>query len=684
MIPQALVTITLKQVAGISPGLLSSAQRPYILARIGNRPFGRSRLLHAPGGTFSLTAEPIAWSDRVSANGGDIPVVVQIWDDLGDDGPSMLSEISGSVPVPYFTLQMTIGDSPNVVLDVSTVLIPVPVLQAPVPRAAPGRSTRATLRPVNTLAVELTDIVGLRAPVALGQSGLVRSERRAGYLSEDHAGRVYLNHDLAGKWKSRAQQIQLEARVTSIRGVIPGDAKIRWRVIDVDDPSNDATGLHAQWGPYIDPRDYANGKQSGASGGDNEGAPSHAPPWEEVPGFPLASKAAHDATSAVVNGASKIILHCPSAAGDNFIVAAEVEAKTKVESVGARTGIITMWHRLQVESIRMNSGLPLPTADVAVPFEVACAELEFSPDRLVPDVPTMAPNDDALDSASSAYVEAVFANRAEPGWFCIVAAMEPHPLPTNVGAQLFGGHVDLKVAGSGRRHFEYFELPGSFPDADFAQLTFGSNTVGFKLFSIQVETTATGSITRCFLEEHDVQPDFTAGDGSIAHAYAVRYMYSPRFRKSGAVVTPGGYGMPPEVEVAVFSPGAFYTSGISPTVHRGNSEYFAGRTVVFTYHGFYRDPKTGQPRSAFHQRALQVMVHELVHAFGMPHKCGYFDFRTPREKTCCMNYSPNWMVDNHRKLIPGTSGKVGMDLCGRHLKEVRRVRLQDNKGLAWT
>jgi hypothetical protein len=78
------------------------------------------------------------------------------------------------------------------------------------------------------------------------------------------------------------------------------------------------------------------------------------------------------------------------------------------------------------------------------------------------------------------------------------------------------------------------------------------------------------------------------------------------------------------------------------------------------------------------------MVHELTHAFGMPHKCAYFDFRAPRDKTCCMNYIPNWMADDAHNLVSGTSNRVGMDMCGRHLKEVRRVRLQDNKGLSWT
>jgi hypothetical protein len=331
----------------------------------------------------------------------------------------------------------------------------------------------------------------------------------------------------------------------------------------------------------------------------------------------------------------------------------------------------------------MNSGFDLPVAEVAIPFEAACAELEFAPQRLVADRAHMSPTDAALDTESTAYVQSVFSHKSDPGWFCIISAMEPHPLPAAKGASAFKGKVKLATGGSGRNHFEYFEIPGSHPDVDFATLKFGTQSIGFQLFSIQVETKPAGTITRCWISEHDAQPEFTAGDGSIAHSYAVTYDYSPRFRKKGAAVTPGGYGMPNEVDVEVFTPGAFYTSGISPTVRKGTNDFFAGRTIIFTHHGAYRDATTGAPKPTFKERALQTMVHELAHAFGMPHKCGYFDFRTPRDKTCCMNYSPNWMVDDHRNLLPGTDKKVGIDMCGRHLKEIRRVRLQDNKGLAW-
>jgi hypothetical protein len=64
----------------------------------------------------------------------------------------------------------------------------------------------------------------------------------------------------------------------------------------------------------------------------------------------------------------------------------------------------------------------------------------------------------------------------------------------------------------------------------------------------------------------------------------------------------------------------------------------------------------------------------------MPHKCGYFDHRAPRRATCCMNYGPDWMLDAQAQLIPGTSGRVGNEMCGRHLKEVRRVQPSEGQG----
>ncbi len=682
MIPKALVAIEIRHVVGIDPALLSATDRPYLIARVGGRFFGRSRLIPKTSHSFDLSKEPSHWVNEVAADGSDIPITVEIWNDRGDDAPARLLEIGGSVPIPYLSLDTKIGSGATQVdIRVKGRIVPNPVPGAPVPRVAKGSSSRATLRPPTDLIVELVEVGGLHAPVATGKAGLTRSEHRAGYTSDDHLGRVFVNHDLAKNWKSGTQQIQLEAR---IHGPVPPDTKVHWRLVDVDDPSNDLTGVHRQWGPYLDAGDYNHaGTPTGASGHDNEGKPAHDPPWAEVSGFSLSGNAKTEAKTAVVGAESKVILNCPSTAGDNFIVTADVESKTHIQSFGARTGIMTMWHRIQLESVRMTSGFALPTDELPVPFEAACVEMEPIADRVVPDQQYVAPDDDHVTDASTAYINSVFTHKTDPGWFALVAAMEPYPLPAKKGELTFEGPVTLQTGGAGDRHFEYFDLPGDHPQADFAQIKAGTLSIGFKLFSIQALTTPSGPMTRCWIEEHDAQPDFTHGDGSEAHAYLSSYDYSPRFRKHSGAVRPGGYGFPADVTVKVFNPGAFYVGGISPSVVTGGKKYFAGRTMIFTHHRVYRDQTTGLPSPSFHFLGLMVIVHELTHAFGMPHKCGYFDFRTPRRTTCCMNYQPNWMVDEARNLIPGTDRKVGIDLCGRHIKEVRRVRLQDNPGLNW-
>jgi hypothetical protein len=112
-------------------------------------------------------------------------------------------------------------------------------------------------------------------------------------------------------------------------------------------------------------------------------------------------------------------------------------------------------------------------------------------------------------------------------------------------------------------------------------------------------------------------------------------------------------------------------------------DYFAGRTCMFTHHREYLDATTGGPTDGFADYFVTVVGHELIHAFGMPHKCGYFDFRAPRNQTCCMNYGSSWMIDERHELRHGTGGRCGKDVCGRHLEEIRAVRLHENKGLNW-
>ena len=578
--------------------------------------------------------------------------------------------------------QIEIGSGFKVLCDVVGVRLARTPAAPVVPRTATGTSTRATLRKVNSAKVEISAIRGLYAPTATGKPGLVRAEPRPGYLSQDGLGRVYLNSDLALKWTKNTQFIELTAKVAIVSGSFPADGKLKWTLRDADDPTNDDPGFHPQWGRYVDAKDYdATGKHQGASGADNEGKPAKNPPWQQVGAFKLSGATATECVTEIAGGVSKVFFHCPDVAGDNFSIAVAIETKEKIDRLGHETGLITMWHRIQVDNIRMQTGTSLPVDELPIHFEPCCVQMDCVPERVVADKQFMSPTRERLSAESSKYVNSVFTPR--PGWFCLIAALEPHPLPAAKGAVLFSGTTKLGKGGTGAAMREFIDIPGTHADADFAEITLGSEKIGFRVESTAPFTAAGKDMTRCWLEPHDAQPDFTAGDGSIAHAYTVTYDYSPRFRILGSAVTPGGYKMPDDVQVEVKGPGAFYTAGISPSVQAGGKPYFAGRTIVFTHHGGYYDAAAKKPKPDVKDRLLVTIVHELVHAFGMPHKCGYFDFRAPRAKTCCMNYRPNWMLDDARELVPGTNEKNGKDVCGRHLKEVRRVHLEDNKGLNW-
>ncbi|MCA9704735.1 MAG: hypothetical protein KDK70_02660 [Myxococcales bacterium] len=199
--------------------------------------------------------------------------------------------------------------------------------------------------------------------------------------------------------------------------------------------------------------------------------------------------------------------------------------------------------------------------------------------------------------------------------------------------------------------------------------------------------------TRIWIQPHDVQNRFTAGNalqsGRTSHAHAHRLMFGPRRTETIAAGASqgdaaGGYGAPAAVDVRVTELSG-ELKGYSPGATVLNEECFSGRTLVATRHPGYDDQ--GQPIANYRAEVSVAIIHELVHAFGMPHKCAAWDTVSPRATTCCMNYPPNWMVDAHDALVVGTADRVGPRLCARHIKEVRRVHLEDNAALqarGWT
>jgi hypothetical protein len=195
--------------------------------------------------------------------------------------------------------------------------------------------------------------------------------------------------------------------------------------------------------------------------------------------------------------------------------------------------------------------------------------------------------------------------------------------------------------------------------------------------------------------------DFAAKDGSVSNAYTHQRRYYPQgyINESGSFVADQGYKVPHRVNATVSKAGLM-VAGTSPPLDSASAgKCFAGRTIIFTQHPKFvvsdpvthlpipdpNDPTKLTPNQQYADNVMRIMTHELGHAFGMPHICGYHDWHTPRDRTCAMNYPYNWMRDyTSHLLIPNTDGKGFNDFCGLHLREIRKTDLTQNAALGWT
>jgi hypothetical protein len=539
--------------------------------------------------------------------------------------------------------------------------------------------------------VKIVDVRGLYKPGARDSLPRPPGATRAsgyehGYTSRDDKGRIFTNQDLDGRWTQDTQLIELTVVVTVVAGALPEDATIRWTMSDPDDPFNERPEVHPAWGPVLDGDDYDKaGHYRSPHANDNEGNYDHHPKWEEVKGYALAIDSA--ARTRIVALKSKVRLHCTNIAGDNYVVHAALDVGTLLSGAIDQTGIMTVWHRVDVEYVRMESAFALPVDRIAKHYRPAFVQLDFAAERVVPDERYMGPADPPIQGASgagtTAFVARTFQHAGEPPWFFLAAAMECYPVVVHRGAILWEGDVDVVVSGG----HTYCSVPGQHTDP----------APGYVVISWDDKKHKTGFLVDQFAyyPPDPVSPGQTAparAEGETAVWLLPQDLYPdikanqlPSFaEKSKFLASPKQYGIPSRAHVRVKGTGASAVAGYSIPVQVGKESYLAGRAVTFTHHPAYRDPVTGQKTAKFADGVVRTAVHEFTHAFGFYDKCAQFDYlnQSPR-MTCCMNYQENWMMDQKHHLIPDTNYRVGMDRCGYHLKEIRRTHLEDNPGLGW-
>ena len=135
-------------------------------------------------------------------------------------------------------------------------------------------------------------------------------------------------------------------------------------------------------------------------------------------------------------------------------------------------------------------------------------------------------------------------------------------------------------------------------------------------------------------------------------------------------------GFAEDVYIETTPPGIIETRGLSPPVVHQGQRYFAGRLVVFT--------RAAAATSLDINRTVATIVHEFTHAFGYPHKCGYYAWPQPPAESCAMNYFLSWLyVIGSRRLDRFKLGEKSPNLCAKHLAGVREVHLEDNP-VMWT
>lgn len=736
-IPEFLVTVKAVRFTDL-PTAVTSADHTYGRVTIGSRVFGRSRKITAPG-SFDLTAERELWQLDVPAESStNIPVAFEIIDDRGDTAPKHIANGNRTLTAPFVDgdIQVTASTGPKLVLTLTVLRA-----RAAIGPARPTRSPSATgsgvvLRPPRAVTLHYTEIKGLNKP-GHDPGGLTRPLRRAepnpGYFSGDDQGRIYIDSDLNGNWSRDRQVIELAVKVNA-SGVSVSGSKVQWTIIDPDDPFNDQTHVHQEAGRYIDPNDYdPAGIHIGQLGGDNIRAYNEAgngtersifdrlPPWVIVSGFAL-SDATNTSAKTALNGSleSKVSLHCPDVGGTNLIVKAElVPTPAGVPMISAQTGIMTMWKRLDVEVARMDQAFaltPVKLTTIADEYEAAFVQLDFHPEHVMSPAPRDSPdeiatNEDLVEGKTNAWIRRAFIHRRDPGWFFLGIAKRGHP-PVPKSPPLFDSNnsgASWTHGVSRGRGCEFVEvntrITAKVESVKFQwdhPNTTGGGTSQVEFFWYVWKQVRRASSTKLFLLGHDITSGFTGhnSNGSVTHATRSSLHFFPRgiFDRRDRPVAGRSYDVPvsganqARILVDATSPGEI--AGISP----GPTDFFAGKTVVFSHHPGYADHGTsGAPnvppieKLRFADRITATVTHEFAHAFGMPHKCGFWDFKTPRKESCCMNYFSHWL------LVPGTTNELapffagvlttenlmGASLCARHAMEIRRVHLKRNRGLRW-
>jgi hypothetical protein len=426
--------------------------------------------------------------------------------------------------------------------------------------------------------------------------------------------------------------------------------------------------MHRSAGKLLDPNDYASGRKIGEKRDDNNpnGKPAARPGFAQVDARYLLS-----GNKTLVNPAnrlSKVRFNVSDIAGDNYQVQANITPRKPITTtIGAVTGIMTVWNRIDVEYVKMASADELPVSQLPIHFSKAYAQVDITLKRVVSgagDMPFMGDDEKKADAACDKYASksGQFTMEGKPGWFFVAAANRHQP------------EKDAWVIheGDAFAHNNFIRLPkGTFlPDTPKIARVFNpqkvkglvkpwpQNPEWFTVFYVNRPVFHQGSWW-LELEPHDfheVDKPLT----SFFDAFLGHYGFF-----EGATIS---------VQIVTAGEGSSYPLGQSPGgLDKNGHHYFAGKVIVFT--------KGLEP-----ERRIITLCHELCHAFDNAHKCGNWDWTNgPTRQSCCMTYRRAFVLGDAKPRAPirWTQYRRSAEFCAQHLRHMRDYHLQDNPGLGW-
>ncbi|MFO0760565.1 MAG: hypothetical protein U0359_29055 [Byssovorax sp.] len=705
LLPRGVVTITVTRLLG-----LDAAPRP----KAGTTMYAAITI----GGHFLGRTVPFSGGEQLSLDGlfeqvltppDDDPIVVlaELYpvEGTAEEQATPFSELRLSIASPWSSTRTTSGGTFALEVSVVTRLVPDAQRQAVAARAIEGTTTQSTIALSDALIALIIDVEGLYRPTTGAlELGARAAERKEGYTSDDDRGRVYLRHDRAGERVEVGQSVLLWARVIALGPFSPPPSvRLRFRLIDRDDPSDDWPVIRSPFRGYLDPNDHApRGTKPfatplGPHGGDNEGAPTASPPWEEVPGFSIVER---DATTALAEATvvsktvfeSKIVFLCPSTAGDHFVLEVEPVAD-HAEGFVARTGLVTMWHRFDVQCYAAkDAGIP-DLGRVRSIAEPACVQLDFAAE-IVPIEHEGPVFTDNFNHKLRAFFHGYDRHFEEPGWFSVtfVTGIYSDGEVETKEHLLFDGTAELKKGDVPALADGDPESLAEAPVSQYIEVSLAPIPAGEKphlridikhpdrtlQFSPLGTESLAGGKTRIWLAGPGLTPEFVAGTGSIDDATSSIRWCLPTFHHRHGVVLGTGFGFhegdAPPIKVYHDSktdkPSGGGTAGVCGSRPVNGRRHFANFIFVVVFKNIFSD-------------AEPIVAHELGHAFGFPHRCGYSSLTGG---SCVMNYDVDWHFTDEslETLTPHPIGAWDITTyCARHAKEIRRVIPEKNPAYRW-